>query len=202
MPDIPGTSPLAYIGVFFVLSGVFFIIAGTGIIKVEKISVMPGVKTLIIGFILAGLGLALLIPDIQSTFSDVPVPTEPTRPTPTSTEVIVPAEAEFGIYTGIIVQAGDVISFSASDKWCWGTFCSDANGTSGHPILPEECCTVIEGEPFGKLIGRIGDWVFPIGDNATVTMQIDGDLMLLMNDRIGSYGDNSGAINVKIVVNP
>lgn len=76
MPNIPVTSSLAYIGVFFVLSGIFFILAGSGVIKVESLSVLPGRKTLIIGFVLAGLGSVLLLPDIQSTFSNILPPAQ------------------------------------------------------------------------------------------------------------------------------
>jgi len=91
MPNIPVTSPLAYIGVFLILSGLFFILTGSGIIKIEKLSVAPGKRTLIIGFILAGMGSVVLFPDIQSTFSNIFPPTVPsnsTHQTPTPVALI------------------------------------------------------------------------------------------------------------------
>lgn len=91
MPNVPITSPLAYIGVFFILSGLFFTLTGSGIIKVEKLSVSPGRRTLIIGFVLVGLGLVLLLPDIRSTYSNIfpsTVSSNSTYQTPTPVALI------------------------------------------------------------------------------------------------------------------
>src|SRR5262249_53565353 len=65
----------------------------------------------------------------------------------------------------------------------------------GRPTA-SELPVVLSGYPFGKLIGRVGSWVFPVGKGAKLTAQQDGELRLLMNDRIGYYGDNSGALRV------
>jgi len=112
----------------------------------------------------------------------------------------VPANSPTGISTGLTVKQGDILTFSASGKWCWGgtTDCSSPDGTLGRPSGPEECCAVFENDLFGKLIGRVGNWTFPIGSQSTVTMEQDGELFLLMNDRIGTYDDNSSSIIVNI----
>jgi PA-IL-like protein len=115
-------------------------------------------------------------------------------------KIIVLANDPTGVSTGLKVQQGDMLTFSASGTWCWGgtTDCSSPDGTQGRPSGPEECCAVIQNEYFGKLIGRVGNWTFPIGSQATVTMKQGGDLLLLMNDRIGAYADNTGSITVEI----
>lgn len=117
-------------------------------------------------------------------------------------EVRVLANNDFGTDTGLVVQQGDSVTFSASGTWCWGGLsdCSNANGTAGRPSGPQECCTTLKGEQFGKLLGRVGDWIFPIGEKATIIMWNSGELFLLMNDRVGTYGDNNGAISVQIMV--
>ena len=78
MPNIPIPSALNYLGVFFLIFGFFLLIAGSGVIKVEKISVKPGCATLVFGAFLIIVGFAFLIPEIKSAAS---IPTL----TPTST---------------------------------------------------------------------------------------------------------------------
>ena len=76
MPAIPLTSALNYLGAFFLIFGFFLLIAGTGIIKVEKVSVKPGCKTLSFGVILILAGIGFLFPEIRAaTGSSTPTPT-------------------------------------------------------------------------------------------------------------------------------
>jgi hypothetical protein len=151
--------------------------------------------------VLAGVVVAIIVG--EGRFAPVPIP-----PTPTEVQVNVAtatapltvkvqATEPIGTITGMKVKTGQIVAFSADGEWCWG-FCSTADGTPGRPSGPEECCAVLQGELFGKLIGRVGDWLFPIGSRATITMQKDSDLLLLMNDRIGTYGDNHGYLTVQI----
>ncbi|MBC7264337.1 MAG: hypothetical protein H5T64_08245 [Chloroflexi bacterium] len=115
--------------------------------------------------------------------------------------ISVPASDAAGIHTGLDVRRGDTTKFHAQGRWCWrdGSECSDRDGTPGRP-WPEERPTILDGEPFGKLIGRVGDWMFAIGSTAVVTAAADGELLLLMNDRVGYYHDNSGSITVEVTV--
>lgn len=69
MFDIPVTSTLGYVGVFLLLSGLFLVVAGSGIINVEKITVRKSKKTWILGLFLAIIGVAFLLPEIQTSFS-------------------------------------------------------------------------------------------------------------------------------------
>jgi hypothetical protein len=72
MPVIPVNAPLGYIGVFLFLLGVFLILTGLGIIKIEKITVSRGLKTLGIGAVLVILGIGLLLPDVVKTLDSFP----------------------------------------------------------------------------------------------------------------------------------
>jgi uncharacterized protein (TIGR03437 family) len=112
----------------------------------------------------------------------------------------VPAANPAGVSTGIAVNAGDVLSFTATGTWCWETptFCSDANGTPGRPGPTETFDTVIPTSYFGTLIGSVNGTYFPIGSSATLMMPASGMLVLLMNDRTCCYGDNSGSISVTV----
>jgi hypothetical protein len=59
--NIPITDPLNYVGIFFLLAGFFLILAGLSIIKVEKITVAPGKKTLGFGVVFSILGCIILV---------------------------------------------------------------------------------------------------------------------------------------------
>jgi hypothetical protein len=85
MPPIPIPSALNYLGVFFLIFGFFLLIAGSGVIKVEKISVKPGCATLAFGAFLIIVGFAFLFPEIKSKVS---APT--LTPTSTVTDTPVP----------------------------------------------------------------------------------------------------------------
>lgn len=96
MPPIPISSALNYLGVFFLIFGFFLLIAGSGVIKVEKISVKPGCATLVFGAFLIIVGFAFLIPEIKSAAS-VPTLTPTSAVTVSSTDTPAPissAESE------------------------------------------------------------------------------------------------------------
>ncbi|CAL7964388.1 large repetitive protein [Gammaproteobacteria bacterium] len=105
--------------------------------------------------------------------------------------------------TGVILKNGDVVFVEASGQWCWGggSDCSIADGTTGRPHLDElpVDCT---GSPIGQLIGKISSSgsYFAIGAKKNFTANMDGELLLGQNDRIGYRGDNSGFIIVSITV--
>lgn len=64
MPSIPISSPLSYVGVFLLLLGLFLLLAGLRVIRIEKISVTPGIATVLFGVFLMAFGVAFLLPDI------------------------------------------------------------------------------------------------------------------------------------------
>lgn len=56
----------------------------------------------------------------------------------------------------------------------------------------------LEGAPFGQLIGRVGDVVFPISDANSFEIPRNGFLYLTVNDFLGTYFDNTGGFTVLI----
>ena len=67
--DIPISSPLSYVGVFLAILGFFLILAGSSIIKIEKVTVTTGRKTWIGGIVILILGIIFLLPDIRTQVS-------------------------------------------------------------------------------------------------------------------------------------
>jgi hypothetical protein len=143
-------------------------------------------------------GIVGLIVGISYLIKPAPLslpPVTSTAPT-TDNRVYVPATST-GYSTEIIVHQGNILIFSSSGDWCWGggNDCSSANGTPGRP-KPDEGRPILEDDSYGKLIGRVGDWIFPIGISSEVEMLADGELVLLMNDSV--HSDNSGTLTVLI----
>ncbi|PHM45965.1 lectin [Xenorhabdus mauleonii] len=102
----------------------------------------------------------------------------------------VPANAEQGQPTGLILEKGDVISVIASG---WVRYTLDNtnpwSAPQGVPPLP----------PGGGLIAKIGDSTYEIGNGVLHrTVPTNGELTLLFSD--SQYSDNSGDfyVNVKI----
>lgn len=57
--------------------------------------------------------------------------------------------------------------------------------------------------PFGRLLGWVrGGAFFDAGDGAAVRFEVGGGLHLKINDKVGAYGDNGGAVTVDVEVYP
>ncbi|MEW6286411.1 MAG: hypothetical protein AB1509_09285 [Chloroflexota bacterium] len=86
IPDI--TSPLPTLATLFIAGGVFLLLIGINILKVEKVSITPGKKTVVTGSLLTLIGISFLLGDIflhqQQIFSPVNTlsPTASVTPTP------------------------------------------------------------------------------------------------------------------------
>jgi hypothetical protein len=110
VPDIPTTSPLGYVGVILLLLGVFFLITGFGLIKIQNISVKPGRQTWGVGVFMILLGIASVIPD----FMNRPVYEEPlsTEVTPISapTEILDSTSIPIPTNTEMIPQGEEALS--------------------------------------------------------------------------------------------
>ncbi|KAA3657894.1 MAG: hypothetical protein DWQ04_26730 [Chloroflexi bacterium] len=90
MPDVPINSPLGYVGVVLLLFGFFLILAGSGIVKIEKITVSQGAKTWGFGGFMVIVGVIFLLPEILGKISNsMEVPAIP-ETTPTSTNISSP----------------------------------------------------------------------------------------------------------------
>ena len=83
MPDMPVTSPLGYLGMLSLLFGIFLILAGLRVFRIEQIKVEEGVKTWIVGIVLVVLGVVLLLPEIRRSL----------LPSPTATVAVSPSKA-------------------------------------------------------------------------------------------------------------
>lgn len=59
-------------------------------------------------------------------------------------------------------------------------------------------CKLVPGQPFGKLLGRVGEngRTFPVGAGGTLTAPSSGTLFLRINDADRCLGDNDGSIAV------
>ncbi len=62
-------STMSYIGVLALTAGLFLILAGFGVIKIEKITVTTGPLTWGFGIVLALVGIFFLLPDFQPLFT-------------------------------------------------------------------------------------------------------------------------------------
>lgn len=119
----------------------------------------------------------------------------------------VPANVEW-VNTEIDAVAGDTYNIKTHGKAITGplneypgaisgpegqiTLC----GIDGGYVEGETC--VLYGEPFGALIGRIGEFGEPflIGDAESFEALGDGDLYLAVNDFTGTYDDNLAGFTV------
>ena len=91
--EIPIEEPLGYAGVALLLAGFFLVLAGLGIVRIEKISVSRGGKTCVLGFILAAFGIALLVPSISDAFAPSTPTIAPTLiPIDTSAPTLIPID--------------------------------------------------------------------------------------------------------------
>jgi len=66
----------------------------------------------------------------------------------------------------------------------------------GFPPRPHEYPVTLEPEYLGVPLGKINNSFFPVA-NLYIANQ-SGYLYLLMNDRVGYYGDNSGYMGIHI----
>jgi hypothetical protein len=128
----------------------------------------------------------------------------PPKPTPVivlDTKQTVPALDVSGVGIGN-VQAGDVVTISATGTWCMGGSGHTAECGSAAGIRytnPDEPANVLPTAKIGRLIARIGSgpW-FDIGATRTFTANRSGMLMLLFNDIPGRYGDNSQSVTAHV----
>lgn len=139
--------------------------------------------------------------DIYDTRDAYPDPSQTGKLAPPRFSLSVDANNPSG--TAIQVRRGQTLTIKASGFWCSGGIKAPGVASCGGPegIRPAgrgEDDLILNEEQVGTLIARIGDNVVPIRDNTTITIQSNGNLSLLMNDRHNYYHDNSGTITVEI----
>ncbi|KLU16588.1 MULTISPECIES: LecA/PA-IL family lectin [Xenorhabdus] len=108
---------------------------------------------------------------------------------------VVPANAEQGQPTGLLLKAGDVISVVARGwiKYGYGNI---------NWAAPEGTMPVYQpAKPSLSLIAKIANKTYKIGNGVLRRrVPIDGELILLFDDSSDAYGDNSGEFSVDIIV--
>ena len=96
MPDSSIQSPTGYIGVVFVIGGLFLVLGGLGTIRLEKLMVRQGWRTMVFGILLFLIGGLFLMPDVFKMIEsvlppeDTPPPTHTPTPTPSCTPTHTP----------------------------------------------------------------------------------------------------------------
>lgn len=110
--------------------------------------------------------------------------------------VTVSARLDVGEAANLTVKQGEELTFRATGIWCWGNNSgSEADGSSDPAVGPR----LMQNEPVGKLIGRIEGYPhFAIGSANVVTATQSGELLLMMNDVVGTHENNIGSLDVTI----
>jgi hypothetical protein len=117
--------------------------------------------------------------------------------------VSVPASIEW-VDSGIDVSIGDLINLETHGLAITGpldeypeakSFSEGQITTCVDGAVPGMVC-VLNGAPFGALIGKIGSDVFLIGSAGSFTASSIGRLYLTVNDFSGTYSDNLGRFTV------
>ena len=116
--------------------------------------------------------------------------------------------------TGIKVQSGDWLQFSATGSWWSGISTTGPDGDGGIPPFGwfrPACglCPVPNGN-LGELVSKVDDGIpFRIGSSAILQIDRSGNIILAMNETTGPcignregscYDDNKGALKVKVTV--
>jgi hypothetical protein len=108
--------------------------------------------------------------------------------------------------TGLRVTAGQNISISASGTVnTYGGGEGSNSGPNGQTTicqkLDDNSNCIINGAPYGLLVGRIDEGVpFRIGTGLEMAAPASGTLYLMVNDNYGHYDDNSGSYQVTITL--
>ena len=113
-------------------------------------------------------------------------------------------------YTGLTVVKKQPLVFSVNGLWKDLGISCDANGWNGKIVMPLapwiydndllDSQKAVPGQNYMKLMGKIGEITFEIGNvkNKTILMPDTGELVLFANDIEWLYFNNSGRITVTI----
>ncbi len=105
----------------------------------------------------------------------------------------VPANVEW-CDTGINVRRGQRIAIGAQGRWNYRG--EPAFGPDGARERLDT--TLFPRAPLAALIGRVGDQVFLVGQGGQSQAASEGRLFLSINDVSGTFGDNSGFMDVYV----
>lgn len=109
--------------------------------------------------------------------------------------IVVPGNQQW-VGTGLTVRKGEVLSFNTTGEIQLSNDQNDVAHSAGARSQRYAPNSPLPRNFAGALIGRVGNEVFAIGDQRTVTMPASGQLFLGIND--DSVGDNRGEFRVEI----
>lgn len=98
--------------------------------------------------------------------------------------------------TGITVRRGEVLTFNTTGEIQLSGDTNDVAGAAGAKSQRYATNSPLPRNFAGALIGRVGNTVFPIGSQTSVTMPASGQLFLGIND--DGFEDNIGEFRVEI----
>jgi tetratricopeptide (TPR) repeat protein len=113
------------------------------------------------------------------------------------TKDVTIAAQQSWVDTGVTVARGQSLTIQANGRWSNGDPPFGPNG-GGH-TWPG---TILASADIGALIGKIGNEVFLVGENYSGSAPASGKLLLSINDVPGTFGDNSGVVNVHVSYSP
>ena len=109
--------------------------------------------------------------------------------------------------TSLIVQTGETLRFRATGTFVWDPSTKEpVVGPDGASWTPAQASNPgdfqLPSARIASLIGRVGNWVFPIGASLSVQARATGELLLGINERwvSGAWDDNQGILQVLVQV--
>ncbi len=104
--------------------------------------------------------------------------------------------------SGVFLEAGQVVTISASGTWGDGAGMTDANGRASQVLFGRRNEIALPSAPVMLLVGKIGEDGVPfrIGTELRLTATRAGQLLLMANDRFDTLYDNRGRMGVRIVM--
>ena len=111
--------------------------------------------------------------------------------------------------TGLWVKKGQTVSLECHGVWAVAPENENQRwpdtGPEGHGNHPGEKVhrlgnpkKELPGTPFGALLGKVSDRVFPIGNRRKIVIQSEGELYLVVNDYPFYRHDNRGGLSITI----
>lgn len=157
-------------------------------------------KGLTLGFI----GVAAIVPFlIAGCTSEI-------RPSSGAVSVHLDARSDW-LGTGLYVKKGDKVAITCRGTWAVAPENERARwpdaGPEGHGAHPGERVHAkgdpkkeLPGIPFGTLLGKVSDRVFPIGNLREIVSPAEGELFLVINDYPFYRHDNRGGLTIELRV--
>ncbi len=158
---------------------------------------------ILLGLVLSvGIGGAAILGLVVGTSTATPRSSGPTPPHDMF-YLQLPADSEW-VDSGVLLREGERVIINADGRISLsespdfdGWIGPEGFTTPCEPLDDSPC--VLEGAPYGVLIGQIGDGEpFRIGSRTELIATQPGSLYLSVNDNYGFFGDNAGEFEITI----